>query len=590
MKRRAFPRVLASVILLLSVFTTPKHVQAGTYDFTVNSSEDTSDGNLGDTICADSSGECTLRAAMEEAEALYPTHTVNIGFDLPYPHTIVIQGTLPPLYANVVNGNQYRVIIDGDNLHYGFWGSSASTTISGLQLQRFDSFAIYNAVEGTDFITDNIIIRNNGSGLVLTGSETNSGTTNVQRNYIGYDPISESDKGNDQNGISIVSTGVVNPGLIFIGGAKLTEGNIISGNSWNGIFIDSSSLNLSMAIRGNYIGTDDSGNGEIQNDGDGIQVDQSLGQLVIGGLEEVGNLISGNYMHGMVLQGVTTSSLVQGNTCGTNAGESAYLPNRLGDIVIYDSAYLTIGGASTNYGNVLMDGIYATSIGHPISRLEIKANWIGTSRTGLSRIDPYASIGIHLKDVTNQSVISSNKITNFTKGIVISNRDISSNVAILNNSIYGNHLLGIDLNNDGVTTNDPPPDADLGPNGLQNFPVISNVEVTSYGDAKQVMFDLTIGAAPNTTYRLQVFSSPFCGKSGYGEGKKIFFSHEITTDSNGLYEFNELNDWYPVNIIGPCLTATATEFDGVHYFGTSEFSLGVMAWDLEKLFLPLILK
>ncbi len=511
MKRRAFPRVLASVILLLSVFTTPKHVQAGTYDFTVNSSEDTSDGNLGDTICADSSGECTLRAAMEEAEALYPTHTVNIGFDLPYPHTIVIQGTLPPLYANVVNGNQYRVIIDGDNLHYGFWGSSASTTISGLQLQRFDSFAIYNAVEGTDFITDNIIIRNNGSGLVLTGSETNSGTTNVQRNYIGYDPISESDKGNDQNGISIVSTGVVNPGLIFIGGAKLTEGNIISGNSWNGIFIDSSSLNLSMAIRGNYIGTDDSGNGEIQNDGDGIQVDQSLGQLVIGGLEEVGNLISGNYMHGMVLQGVTTSSLVQGNTCGTNAGESAYLPNRMGDIVIYDSAYLTIGGASTNYGNVLMDGIYATSIGHPISRLEIKANWIGTSRTGLSRIDPYASIGIHLKDVTNQSVISSNKITNFTKGIVISNRDISSNVAILNNSIYGNHLLGIDLNYDGVTTNDPPPDADLGPNGLQNFPVISNVEVTSYGDAKQVMFDLTIGAAPNTTYRLQVFSSPFCG-------------------------------------------------------------------------------
>ncbi len=590
MNRRAFHRILASLILLLSAFSTTMNVQAAIYNFTVNSSADTSDANLGDAVCADSSGKCTLRAAMEEAEVLYPAHTVNIGFDLPYPHTIVLQDTLPALYANVVNGNIYRVIIDGDNLHYGFWGSSASTTISGLQLQKFDSFAIYNATEGTDSITDNIIILNHGSGLVLTGSETNSGTTNVQRNYIGYDPISQSDKSNSQNGISIVSTGVVSPGTIYIGGTKLTEGNIISGNSWNGIFISSSSLHLSIVIRGNYIGTDDFGNNEFQNDGDGIQVNQSLGQLIIGGLEDVGNLISGNYMHGMTLQDATTSTLVQGNTFGTNAGESAYLPNRLGDIVIYDSTYLTIGGSSTSYGNVLMDGIYGTSINHPISRLEIKANWIGTSRTGLSRINPYASIGIELKDVTNQSVISSNKITNFTKGIVISNKDTSSNIAILNNSIYGNYLLGIDLNKDGVTPNDPVPDADLGPNGLQNFPVISDVEVTSYGDAKQVMFDLTIGAAPNTTYRLQVFSSPFCGKSGYGEGKKIFFSHDITTDSNGLYEFNELNDWYPVNIIGPCLTATATLMEGANAVATSEFSLGVMAWEPFKLFLPMMLK
>lgn len=191
-------------------------------------------------------------------------------------------------------------------------------------------------------------------------------------------------------------------------------------------------MNLSVAIRGNYIGTDDSGNIEIQNENDGIYVREFLGQLIIGGLGDFGNLISGNNMHGMTIQDATAQTLVQGNTFGTNADESAYLPNRLWDISIYDSTYLTIGGDSTSYGNVLMDGIYGTSIDHPIQHLEIKANWIGISRTGLLRTNPYTSIGIELRNTTNQSEISKNKITNFTKGIVIRGE---SNIAMLNNSI-----------------------------------------------------------------------------------------------------------------------------------------------------------
>ena len=104
------------------------------------------------------------------------------------------------------------------------------------------------------------------------------------------------------------------------------------------------------------------------------------------------------------------------------------------------------------------------------------------------------------------------------------------------------------------------------------------------------MFDLTLGSAPNTKYRLQVFSSPNCNPGGYGEGKQIFYQNTITTDSNGYYEFNELIFWYPTNIIGPCLTATATLVEGETYVATSEFSEGVMAWDPEKIFLPMIIK
>ena len=594
MKFRAFHWVLASVIQLLSLFSTTIDVHAEEHNFGVNSSADTSDANLGDAVCADSSGQCTLRAAMEQTAELYldePTDTINIGFNLPSPYKIVLEDDLPLLYANVINENLYRVIIDGDYEYSGFYGTVASTTISGLQLQKFETYAIKNPVHGDDFIIDNIIIFNHGNGIALIGSESElgGGTTTIQSNYIGYDPISKEDRSNSQNGISIISEGSVNTSLIYIGGTKITEGNVISGNSSNGIYIDSASLNLSMAIRGNYIGTDDSGNIEIQNENDGIYVREFLGQLIIGGLGDFGNLISGNNMHGMTIQDATAQTLVQGNTFGTNADESAYLPNRLWDISIYDSTYLTIGGDSTSYGNVLMDGIYGTSIDHPIQHLEIKANWIGISRTGLIRSASYNSKGIELKDVTNQSVISFNKITKFSKGIVISDKDVNSNIAILNNSIYNNTILGIDLNDNGVTPNDDR-DADIGPNGLQNFPIISNVEVTQYGDAKQVMFDLSLEAVPSTAYRLQVFSSPFCNQSGYGEGKQIIYSANVSTDENGYSEINEVTDWYPTNIIGPCLTATATLMDGTTPVATSEFSPGVMAWQPEKLYLPMIVK
>lgn len=598
---KAFYRFLLCVIFLLSLFTEVEPVKAEVKNFTVNSSADTEDNHWGDDKCEDSTGQCTLRAAMQEAGLYYtahPTDTINIGFNLPYPHKIVLEDDLPLLFANVINGNLYRVIIDGDYDYYGFTGTAANTTISGLQLQKFKSFAIFNRVEGTDLITNNIIIKTDGSGIVLGGSSEGGGTTTIQSNFIGYDPNEEEARANSQYGIAIVSEESDGSGKIYIGGTKITEGNTISGNDGSGILIDSSSLLLSTAIQGNYIGTDDFGSRAVPNDGEGIRVDQFGGQLIIGGTEEVGNLISGNFMHGMTIQDATTYTLVQGNTFGTNVDENVYLPNRLGDISINDSTYLTIGGTSEDYGNVLMDGIYGTSSDHPISRLEIRGNWIGLSRSGLLRSDPYASIGIELKDVTNQSVISYNKITKFSIGIVIGEDD--SDIAILNNSIYNNSIMGIDLNNDGATLNDNQ-DVDTGPNGLQNFPIISNVEIiTSIGEAKQIMFDLSLGAAPSTAYRLQVFSSPFCSTSGYGEGKQIFYSTNVTTDTNGYYEINEITDWYGLNIIGPCLTATATLMDFKTPVATSEFSPGVLAWEpdpepepvpeLGRLYLPMILK
>ena len=65
-------------------------------------------------------------------------------------------------------------------------------------------------------------------------------------------------------------------------------------------------------------------------------------------------------------------------------------------------------------------------------------------------------------------------------------------------------------------------------------PTIPNIEITTaIGDAKQVMFDLALGATPSTDYWLQVFSSPFYNKANFGEGKQSFYSANVTTETNG---------------------------------------------------------
>lgn len=49
---------------------------------------------------------------------------------------------------------------------------------------------------------------------------------------------------------------------------------------------------------------------------------------------------------------------------------------------------------------------------------------------------------------------------------------------ILSNSIYANGLLGIDLDPAGITPNDNG-DGDMGPNKLQNFPVLTSASTTN---------------------------------------------------------------------------------------------------------------
>jgi hypothetical protein len=131
--------------------------------------------------------------------------------------------------------------------------------------------------------------------------------------------------------------------------------------------------------------------------------------------------------------------------------------------------------------------------------------------------------------------------------------------AVLSNSIFSNNGLGIDLEPNGVTANDPG-DGDTGANNRQNFPVLTLAASGS------TVIEGTLNSTPNTQFRIEFFSNSACDPSGHGEGETPVGATMVTTDGSGNVAFGViLGATVPV---GHFITSTATDPDN----NTSEFS------------------
>ena len=100
-RRRVFRLFLVAIAVSIALLGPPKVAHGAT--FTVDSTADTSD-SFTNGVCDDGAGNCTLRAAMEEAAAT--TTLVTIHFDIPGPGPHMIKPN-DFGYAGV------NVIIDG---------------------------------------------------------------------------------------------------------------------------------------------------------------------------------------------------------------------------------------------------------------------------------------------------------------------------------------------------------------------------------------------------------------------------------------------------------------------------------------------
>src|SRR5262249_44577646 len=146
-----------------------------------------------------------------------------------------------------------------------------------------------------------------------------------------------------------------------------------------------------------------------------------------------------------------------------------------------------VGGVVPGARNVISGNGAGIEIGSLNSSLSqgnvIQGNYIGLNALGTGPL-PNRLQGVLLASAMNNTIggtqpEAANKIAfNAGAGVQVI---VSTGNAIRGNSIFSNGELGIDLSLNGltgVTANDAT-DADVGPNNLQNFPVLTSVLSTA---------------------------------------------------------------------------------------------------------------
>jgi len=500
----------------------------------------------GDGVAGD-----TLRWAILQVNS--DTHADTIQFDIPgggvqaiqlstalptIVNSVVIDGTTQPNYQG-----SPLIQIDGSKLGAGSNGlvvSGGKSTIRGLAIVGFSSSAIVlnslggNVIEGNylGVTTSGTKAGPNGTGISITGCSTNT-----------------------------------------IGGSSAAFANVISGNSGDGILIQTGSgPSNDNEILGNLIGTTSSGSGALGNGQSGIEIEAASGTQIGFPVIGSGNVVAGNLGPGIELTSGATGTVIQNNTIGVAADGKTLVGNG-GDGILLDNAPQSrIGGTDLYEGNVIGgnagNGINTTD---DTAGLAVEGNFIGTDLTATLNLGNRNN-GVNLASSSNTiggTIAGAGNTIDFNgTGASGSGVQLVGNVdrdEILSNSIYENAGLGINLGN-GPTYNHAYPTP--GPNDYQNYPVLTLAQSDGSSTTIQGIFSQTI---PNTNLLVQFFSSPTEDALGFGQGKNLIGSDVVQTDDHGNATFT-----VPIaagTAAGQYISATATDPAG----NTSEFALDVAA-------------
>jgi hypothetical protein len=262
----------------------------------------------------------------------------------------------------------------------------------------------------------------------------------------------------------------------------------------------------------------------------------------------------------LATSGHCNGSLFRNNSIGVARDGLAPLNHSAGWAVnIGSSGLLTIGGTSLSDGNVIAGAAYG-GIAAVAGTWEIRNNRIGV---GADNTTPLGNPGDGIVVRGSSGLVVGNQIAhNAGDGVSV----VSGTARIYFNAIHSNGGLGIDLGTTGGVTPNDPLDADTGPNGLQNFPVLTRARQLPDG---RFRVSGTIHTTPGTVVFLDLFASPQPDPSGHGEGQAFLDGTSLTTDASGNASFS-LDVFAPT---GSFITATADTLTG-----TSEFSRALRSY------------
>lgn len=583
---------------------------------TVDSNGDAADALVGNGICDDGSGNCTLRAAIEEANSAAGAQTINFN----------ITGT-----ADFTNGGQngYTItpatmyptitgttVIDG----YSQPGSRVNTAISPNPVNARILIEIDgDGLNQTSFQFDNaansavrgLAIGDFGYGVGVIGDSDNVAITG---NFFGIRPTGAP--------LPIVDTAVaMNEGSdgCQIGGVLPEERNVI-GNAGVGIILSAYSLTLPVevvggSVQGNYFGVAP----------DGITaapltlsaISNAATNILIGGQTAAAGNVIVNSGTGISLEDASgfeaVNSTIQGNRIGllydgSDAGSTVGISVRKFNPFGTPLGYQLIGGVNPGSGNTISGNTAVNVLVFGATGIVMQGNRIGTNSSASVDSGITNGIGVLINGASNELLVGGTSAG--AGNIIAGNRDggilnasysipgpttfNSSNNTFLGNAIFENAAgvfpgtsgLGIDhlaftdadLNGSpdafsevGPTMNDVD-DTDPGPNEYMNFPVLHSA--AQVGTQMTVNMDLDAAGTtdPSGLYRVEFFANDAADPSGYGEGQVYLGYANVANGDNQEVVVNLPGG---IDLSGKSLTATTTAINSATTSGfgsTSEFS------------------
>jgi len=409
----------------------------------------------------------------------------------------------------------------------------------------------------------NTISGNDGAGIQI-----NANGQSVVTNFIGTDESGTSAIPNN-TGIAIESNNNT------IGGSD-DQRNVISGNEFTGIRMGNQTAADNNTIENNYIGTDLNGENDLGNGSDGIRIEGGTGNSIEDNVIGNSDGLDGNGNGNMGVEVLSNNNSITGNLIGTNANGDN-LENRQA-IVVDGADNNTIGGTSSGDGNVMAFSTFTgLSLKSGADGNTVQGNYIGTNASGADLGN--GSVGLEIF-LSNNNVVgydysasdlttgaANNIAYNGEQGLHV-NRDASTGNVIRGNSIYSNTEIGIDLGDDGVTSNDIG-DTDTGENNLQNFPEIDQSQTEYNESTGNVEVRYKVDSNPgDATYDIKV-DFYIADSESSGEGKTYIGTDTYPEAGAGAFRSVAFAPPSGVTVTrSDYMVATATDANG----NTSEFT------------------
>ncbi len=272
-----------------------------------------------------------------------------------------------------------------------------------------------------------------------------------------------------------------------------------------------------------------------------------------------GSVVKGLAIGGTGGTGITMLSghvEVEGSFIGTNPQGTAPRPNTTG---VFSEGTGVIGGPGAEDRNLISGNSLSGVVCQPCTAT---GNYIGTKADGRSPLpNDRGGVNVRSGSISPFSLIEGNLIAfNDFEGIGVAGSASASRLT--ENRVFGNDTLNIDLGLDGLTPNDHG-DSDAGPNGRQNYPVLTSVE--NVGDGFAV--EGTLDSNPETRYKVEFFTAEGAAR----EARKFMGSKTFRTDVEGQATFRFVNRDQRIPREHR-MTATASDIDAGPFGVTSELS------------------